>query len=87
MTAGGAMARLSVAGPWFVAAALAMVVLLVGLGVGSGVAVDPPTLTFLLLTTSWGLAQATVGTLIALRRPCGAASGLTAGSRTRTIRQ
>ncbi len=62
--------RLSIAGPWLVAVALFVAVIVTGAGAMSDKSLlDLPTLAFLAVTASWGLVQATVGALIALRRP------------------
>jgi len=63
-------ARLSIALPWLLTVGLFLAVVAVGVGAtGAGSALDLAWLPFILLTASWGLVQATVGALIAFRRP------------------
>jgi hypothetical protein len=54
----------SIAAPWFLALGLFLTLIATGAGV-----MDLPTLGFMILIGSWGLVQATVGALIAFRRP------------------
>ena len=64
------LGRLSIVGPWLVAVGLYLAILVIGIGSATGDALlDLRTLVFLLLVGSWGLVQASVGALIAFRRP------------------
>lgn len=64
------LGRLSVFGPWLIALALFAALILTGtVGAVTSDVMDPSTLAFLVATGSWGLVQATVGVLIAVRRP------------------
>jgi len=54
----------SIAAPWLLAVGLYVALISTGLGV-----MDAPTLAFMVVIGAWGVAQATVGALIAFRRP------------------
>ena len=61
---------LSIIGPWLIALGLFVSVLVSGaVAAATDGLMDLPTPAFLFVTGLWGLVQATVGALIALRRP------------------
>ncbi|MEX1170741.1 MAG: hypothetical protein WEE50_11420 [Chloroflexota bacterium] len=61
---------LSIAGPWLVAVGLFVALIATGaVAASSDPLIDLPTLTFLVVVGLWGLVQASVGALIAWRRP------------------